>query len=104
MNVSGSILGDITATPNSVAMGIGDINHKLRTNVTITAIKSSILEGLKISCTDPQVSAKLVRQSNGTDNLSISFKPKASGALQTIVEVSAPNGQILDIPVSAWVN
>lgn len=108
--VYGTIQGDLTCQPGSVAFGSVTQGTAAVFHVTLTGASPQTLVGLKVKCGSPDLIAKIVpakaapAASSPTCVLEVTYTPKKAGQLQSDVAVTTASGQTLDLPAWAYVN
>jgi hypothetical protein len=108
--VYGTVDGDLSCQPGSVAFGSVAQGTVAVFNVTLTGTSAQALVGLKVKCGSSDLTAKIVRASaaqtaaSPTCVLEVTYTPKKAGQLQSDVAVTTASGQTLDLPAWAYVN
>lgn len=102
--VTGTVMGDVSAAPNSVAFGAVTMGKTFTQQVVLTGISPKAVQGLKVKCGDKTLSGTIKNIQAQSAVLQVSFVPATIGSMQSQVSIITKSGQQLDLPVWAWVN
>jgi hypothetical protein len=110
--VRGCIQGDLACQPSAVEFGSVTHGSTATCKVCLTGVSQQVLEGLKVQCGSPDLTAKIVPTTspNATASskpmcvLEVTYAPKTPGDLEANVTVTTKSGQTLDLPAQAYVN
>ena len=119
VQLSGEIVGDVSAAPASVAFGLVTQGKPASQSLQLSGRKIKALEGVQINSPSLWLSARLtnanspspagrlpgiIQRGSRTQTLEILLSPQAPvGRLQTSLTLTLSNGQRLVLPVSALV-
>jgi hypothetical protein len=102
--VTGTVAGDLSAAPQSVAFGSVTMGKSVTQQIVLTGSSPKALQGLKVRCGNKTLSGAVKDVQAKSAVLEVTFSPAAAGAMQSQVSLITRNGQELDLPVWAWVN
>ena len=100
--VTGTVEGDISATPGSVAFGALTAGQQSRQTVALSGTASA-LNGLKVTCSDQSLKVRILRDPAKSTTLCITIRSAKPGPIQSTIALTIRNGQELDLPVYGWV-
>ncbi|HEV2471520.1 MAG TPA: hypothetical protein VGS41_02575, partial [Chthonomonadales bacterium] len=102
--LAGNVTGSIAASPSAVVFGTVPIRHSAAMKVGITATDPSYLAHLKVSSPLTWLQAQ-IEPAQGKSLLVVTLKPRSRpGAVDTVLTVTAPDGERLMVPVLAYVS
>ena len=102
--VTGTVIGDVSAAPMSVAFGAVNMGKTFTQQIVLTGTSAKALHGLKVKCGNNMLSGSVKNIKASSALLEVTFQPKTTGSMQSDVTVTTKSGQQLDLPVWAWVN
>ena len=102
--VTGHILGDIVAAPETVAFGAIAEGKSASQTITLTGNAPGTVAGLKIMSVSPEIDARIDSIKDSIATLKVTTKPTMKvGSLQTQIIVATVSGQQLLLPVYVYV-
>jgi len=102
--VTGTVVGELSAAPMSVAFGAVNVGKTFTQDIVLTGTTAKALHGLKVKCGSKNLSGAVKSVKAQSAVLEVTFLPAATGSMQSDVTVTTKSGQQLDLPVWAWVN
>jgi hypothetical protein len=108
--VSALVTVDISVQPSAVAFGAIQRGHEIAREIALTGTSAADLQKLDITSDNPQLSARLgpISAAPGSGHgarLEVRLAGKTTlGLFRSHVKLALPNGQLLLIPVSAYIS
>jgi len=102
--LAGSIIGDIAPSPSEVTFGNVNRSCKSTAYADIVGASASGVTGLTAVAGSQDVQVRILPgTATGKARLEVTLSPRKRGALMSKVRVTTRSGQVLDLPVSAYV-
>lgn len=106
--VVGQVVGDVSAEPAMLALGVASAGQTTTRQVVLKATRAAALQSMNVWSDDPWLTARLGAPGAGpaasTRTLEVTLGQEApAGAVQFRLHVTLGNGQRLSIPVSGYV-
>jgi len=102
--VTGTVVGELSAAPMSVAFGAVNLGKTFTQDIVLTGTTPKALSGLTVKCDSKNLTGAVKSVKSQSAVLEVTFHPAATGSMQSNVTVTTKSGQRLDLPVWAWVN
>ena len=112
--VSANIIGDISASPMEIAFGTIADGQEGEQNIVLKGVTQEALKGIRVSTDDPNLHGEVTAIEAGgaaegaalksTAILCITLNSKTKGSYQSRIKLTTKSGQVLELPVWAWIN
>jgi len=116
--VSANIIGDISASPMEIAFGTIADGQEGAQDIVLKGVNQEALKGVSVSTEDPNLRGEITAGSpvgadtgsaqtaapKATALLRVTLKTGAKGSYQSRIKLTTQSGQVLELPVWAWIN